>query len=508
MQDISLFTMQVFTHYVRITNITPRMQMLLIAFKRRYVQYGLVRERRAWVNRPLKDFFGKTTDGAEWRFHINQLPEFQRFLNDNYIKPHLYKVVKCQLHRSLPLKATMKEGLSLYDYQVPIVDYATKQDRSLKLVEIQTGKGKGRVSIWSACQLGLRTLVLVKPKYELKWCKELIELTTAKTKDIMTVSGAGQIRGVVDLADNDQLNVDFIVLSTRTLQMFIKAYYEDRRKCIREYGFAPEELFERLGIGTIIHDELHEEFHANFMSMLHINVANYIGLTATLLTKNTFLMNIYKEVLPLQSRYNGLEYDKYIHAFAVGYEFELPQYIRTSQPGSTMYSHDAFERSIMRHKGTLKSYLKMIEFWVQKGYFERMLKGQKCAIFATSIDMCTEITKYFQEHYPQFKVARFVEEDPYEDLLTADIVVTTVLSGGTGFDIPGLITVIQTINILSYSSNVQTMGRLRKIDGTEVQFYYLYCINFDKHIEYHKERKEVIRPRVDTFKEVMYHKRV
>jgi ERCC4-related helicase len=112
------------------------------------------------------------------------------------------------------------------------------------------------------------------------------------------------------------------------------------------------------------------------------------------------------------------------------------------------------------------------------------------------------MTKYLKKKYPQLDVRRYCEDDPYEDVIEPDIRVTTILSAGTALDIPQLITVIMTNSVNSPVANLQTLGRLRELKDREVCFYYLFCEEIKKHVEYHHARKDLFYDRVENIKEL------
>jgi superfamily II DNA or RNA helicase len=85
-----------------------------------------------------------------------------------------------------------------------------------------------------------------------------------------------------------------------------------------------------------------------------------------------------------------------------------------------------------------------------------------------------------------------VEEDPYENLMQADVSVSTLLSAGTGVDIPMLTTVILTTSISSSQSNIQGFGRLRNIPNKKLRFVYFVCSDFPKQLEYHEKKKDML----------------
>jgi hypothetical protein len=94
------------------------------------------------------------------------------------------------------------------------------------------------------------------------------------------------------------------------------------------------------------------------------------------------------------------------------------------------------------------------------------------------------------------KVCRYVEDDPYSNIGESDIIVSTILSLGTAIDIKGLITVINTVSIKSRQANIQVLGRLREKKGKQMQYWYLYSNSIVKHIEYHRYRLDILKPRI------------
>jgi superfamily II DNA or RNA helicase len=507
MEMQKLFDMHVATHYFRLTKVTPRMHQLVTEFYNRYTIHALIMEKRRMVMRPTKKAFAsRTRDNRIFRFHINQLPAFNLFLATNYIRTSLYNVIHIPLHQAVKVDLPLRPGKKLYPYQEPIVDYLIVDNQKPKMALVQTGKGKTLMSLAAASRIGLRVLISIKAAYIPKWCSDVIENFDIKPKDIMTVQGSDQLKGIMDLAENNLLTAKVIIIATRTHQNFIDQYEQDRY-AIRDFGwdFTPDEILSKLGIGTLLIDEVHQEFHGHYRGMMYSNVQHSINLSATLISNNAFTQEMYDTIFPKDDRYAGLEYDRYIKAFPYSYSIRDMEKVRTSEFGSTMYSHNAFEKSIIRQHKLLQAYLKMVDYIVTLGFLERYERGDKVAVFASSVAMCDELKAFFQRSYPRLKVNRYVEEDPYENCITGDIIVTTVLSGGTAIDIPGLTTVVQTNSILSYQSNVQTMGRLRKLSYKDVRFYWIYCTDIPKQVDYHDSRIALIKDLVVLIKPMSYH---
>ncbi len=104
------------------------------------------------------------------------------------------------------------------------------------------------------------------------------------------------------------------------------------------------------------------------------------------------------------------------------------------------------------------------------------------------------------------KTGRYVEDDPYDNVMNADISVSTIGSAGTGLDIPDLTTVILTVAINSSPSNIQGVGRLRQLKDKKTKFIYLTCSDIPKHREYHERKKVLLKEKVLTFNELSYPK--
>jgi len=513
-----LFVLSIYTHFVRITQTTPRVKEVLKRFARRYDQCRWVKEKSRWVKQHLKTFAYENPDNSEYRFHINQLKDLRAFLNNEHIGNHLYQTIVVPPHIPDAIDVDMHPSRVLRDYQIPIVDYSVSdwavsfQTTELsnpsirsKFIGLQTGKGKSTIACAAIARLKVRSLVLVKPTYMEKWANDLQVNLNISPTDIVSVSGMKEVAKLISLAKEGKLTYKVIIMSSRTHQLFYKAYQKEPYGPItRMYGCAPDEFYPALKIGLILMDEFHQEVHANYMGLLYTHVPRIIATTATLNSYDSFMNGIYTMLFPMESRYKELEPDRYIDCYAISYQFKKPEKIRTTEWGSTFYSHSVFEKCIMRHQPTFENYKKLIHHIVQLGYIDRYLAGDKLAIYATSILMCQHLTYYFSKCYPHLIVKRYCEDDDYANVIDADIRVTTLGSAGAAIDIPGLRVVINTINIDSLQSNLQVLGRLRPIPDRDVRYYYIWASNIPKHAEYHQRRKKNIIGKLSFIKDLMY----
>lgn len=510
-----LFTLYIYSHYVKVVNPTPRIINLLLFFNRKYEQKQWNKERNKWVVKSVKTYAYHSPCVSQFRYHINQLPPLLELLESNYVTKDLYTVKKVDLYEPEPISVSLRPKWQLYDYQIPIVDYlsrpydANSSDRKIacrsRLVGIATGMGKSIMSLAASARIGYRTMIRIKPAFIEKWCSDIVQYLDIDKNDIMVVQGGDHLKGLIHLAKENKLDSKYIILSTRTYQNYIKMYEMDPSyHGDSGYGCLPEDLFSTLKVGTVIDDEVHLEFHAYVKGCLYTHLPLNIALSATLINQNPFLEDMYNMAFPKETRYDDLELDRYIKVYALSYFFKDVRPIRTTEYGSNNYSHAAFEKSIIRRKNILDSYLELIRFTLETGYIREYMPNDKVRIYASTIDMCSIIYEYLKSRYPQYTVGRYVEDDEYQAIIEPDITVTTIGSGGTAIDIPNLRTVILTVNISSHISNVQTMGRLRKLKDRDTKFYFLYCSQIPKHKEYYQQKIKLLRNRVDTIKDFHY----
>jgi hypothetical protein len=261
------------------------------------------------------------------------------------------------------------------------------------------------------------------------------------------------------------------------------------------YDCTPPEFCQVIRAGTRIIDEVHEEFFSMFKIDLYTHIPRSISLSATLEDDDPFTESMYKIAYPMDERCKIVVRAKYIRSFAVRYFMDCADEFATSERGSTMYSHIAFEKNFYtkRYGHLLPHYLNFINERFEERFLTRYEEGQKCLIYAASIQMCTSITEFLKTKHPDLDVRRYVEKDSYDNLMDATVCVSTLGSAGTGHDIKGLITVLMTTSLRARKKNIQGPGRLREKEGVEMEFEYFTCMQVPKQVEYHIS-KELLLP--------------
>lgn len=339
-----------------------------------------------------------------------------------------------------------------------------------------------------------RCALILPAKYIQRWVDDLTgdgQVVDLTEDDLWVVKGAADFGRLISKAKNGQLHAKMIIFSSTTFQLYLKAFREDHNTALKEYGCEPIKLMKLLKVGVLGRDEVHELFHFNFLVDLSINVPKTISLSATVDFDNKMTNKMCALMFPKSEQINNGEWDKYIKAVGLYWKLEKPKLIRYTLNGA--YNHGQFEASIIKNKRVLENYLDMIQDMVESVY-SRFDNGEKVIVFAYTVQMCTLISKRLEEVYQDDKeisVNRYVGEDEYGDLMEGDIIVSTLKSAGTAVDIKSLRAVIMTTAIYSTQSNVQALGRLRKLRNkphVSPEFYYLICKDIDKHIDYHKAK--------------------
>lgn len=495
-QPSKYFEIDKFSHHFVVKNMSPSGQAIVEKFARNYIQYGMVKVGRFFKRGPVKVFAAKIARKNQIRFHVGQWKAFQHYLGDTGVPEHGWTVQEYGYVEAAKLDCAITQEKTPRDYQVLINEYNTSPEPSQrKFVGIPPGKGKTFVASWFASQLDKRIVAFLKPKYLKKWPSDLEELLGMKaSRDVIVVQGSAMLMEVIRAAKEGTLEAKAVLVSNRTFQNYIDLY-EQKGDAILQLGYdcLPEEFCQVIQAGLRIIDEVHEDFHCNFKIDLYTHIEWAISLSATLIADDPFIRKMQEVAYPPEERCKVLVEDKYVKSYAMRYRIKHGDQLRTTEMGSANYSHMAFEKNFFgnRFGWLLQHYLQLIDDRFAERFLTRYEPGQKCLIYAASIQMCTMIKDYLKKKYPDLDVRRYVEDDPYDNLMSATVCVSTIGSAGTGHDIKGLITVILTNAINASAANIQGFGRLRKIEGVDVEFEYFTCEDIAKHMEYHL-RKELL----------------
>ncbi len=501
----------IYSHHFCLTRFGPRGRDIGLTFAKRYIAWDWKVTGGQYTKIPSKVYASANDIKTELRFHINALPAFLQMLHDFSLAESLFEWCTAEAFEPLACQFVLKPGWTAREFQVPSIDYLvspvpveTPPVSPGRLLEFQTGKGKTISSLIAVMRIGQRAVGVIKPKYIDKWASDLKEIYVDFEDRHVVVTGTKELRRLLEKQAANELDEAFILISGPTVRSWISDYESSTPERMAEKGYLcmPQDLFPFLRAGVRLIDEGHEDFHFFFKLDTYSHVPRSITLTATLVTNDPFVKKMYELQYPEKRRMARLELDRYVDTVNVLYYLKAPEKVRTTEWGSVTYSHTAFEKSIIRHVPSLRNYFALIKNVVDVGFIQGYEAGEKCIVYAATVDMCTKLTEFLKQAYPHLDVRRYVEEDPYENAIDADIRVTTILSGGTGLDIKGLAVAIMTTAIESVQANIQAMGRLRERIGKRTVFYFLTAENQPKQMKYAVAKRRLMQERAKTYREL------
>lgn len=358
-----------------------------------------------------------------------------------------------------------------------------------------------KMALQAIARLSQRVVAILKPMYMGKWVGDIKENFSGfpgaiyEKKDICTVSGNKQLSDLIAAAKGDYLEAKFIIISNRTLQIFIEEY-EAGLDVTERYGCKPDELFEILKAGVKLGDEVHEYFHFNFKMDLYTHNVLSIELSATLEPGGHFLKDMYKLMFPPECRIS-MAFHKYVEAISLNYRLADPKKVRCKMRG--MYNHGQFEKSITHHKRMKRDYFEFVKELIDWTFIEGYGDGDRLLVFFYLVDTCKDFAELVKEVYPELKTTVYVGGSKEEELSKNDIIISTLKSCGTARDIPDLTRVINTIATDTPQGNLQYMGRLRELKNRPnvvPRYYYLTAENNDKHVKYHNNKRKLFDGKV------------
>lgn len=450
-----------------------------------------------------------TKNGREFRFHIHCLDLFKAAVSND---PVLCNQVTYEIeprYEPLAVDLNVLPKYSPKDQdQINSINYLNSPGDS-KVLCLRTGGGKTYCSLQSAADYKQRVVVSIESRFFNLWREALLpgpkQVLDLKEEEVLFVQGSKELCEVMTNSLEGRIDhVKVIVLAARTLANYFETYEKYGEDCLLYYPVKPIDLYQCLQGGTRIKDELHLSYYANFVEELYLHGPRSFSLSATL-KNGTFRDNMMDLMFPPNIRPPETTLVKYIDVQALMYSLVEPTKVKFTNPGSTDYNHNAYENWILKDKNRTERYVQIVLDWVKVRYLNSNYeKGQKAAIFATSVKMATVFTFALKKAYGnKVSTARYAASagDVYSMAAEADILVTTVQSFGTGFDLEGLICCLMTTSINSSDTNIQVLGRLRELKlwmHLTPIFDYLVCVDIQKHISYHEEKQRQFASRVKS----------
>lgn len=351
----------------------------------------------------------------------------------------------------------------------------------VRAVTLDPGLGKTVVSFRYTSLTGKR--VLIHSSINMKdWIERIHQWVKIPKEKTVFISGSKALDDLI--AHIDEIDPVFILMPTQTLRPYMQL-------TTRELGNRPpiEDLCQHLGVHARIIDEYHKHLETHIKLDMRMNTPVTIPLTATLESSSDTVNAILDQHLPEKIRFSG-EIPNHVVIYDVGFTLGLDiKEFHYKRMG--MYSHSKLEEWLLAggkhfHEKILERvYLPLI----RQHYVVPRQKGQKAVILVMNVDYGEYIAQKVRMMFKLLKVTTFFkgEGDDFPDA-DSDIIVTTLKSGGTGTDIPGLITVLNTVAVKSSPENKQNIGRLRTIKGIHPRYIFTTWKDVKPQVEYRPER--------------------
>ena len=492
-----------YTHFFKVSHVHPSAYYALRRAFQELLQVQFVKI-RGKVQKQNKNIFAAKSDEGEYRFHINYLPRFKEMLRDGLINDDEINYFKHEYPEPAEIDVKVDEKFQMRDYQEEALSYILDEGHS-KLIAFSTGLGKTMVASKAGELLGYRTIIIVLGRYKEKWCDDVLELYGPDT-NFIPIKGLAQLLSIIEQAKEGNPVPDVIIVTTTTMQLYIKEWEKHQGKEI-EGMVPPEEMYEILKIGYRIIDEAHQHFHMVFKNDLYSNLYKAVYLTATLESNNKFIQAMYNLIWPRVMRGQAVKPAPYDKTTALLYQHLNPDRVRwKSNQG---YSHVMYEQSIWKHIPSRVEYLDMIGDVVEQKFLPLYEPGKKMLIFCSLVDTCKEVADYLNQRFKdkKWQISKFTAEDNKEIIDTNDITVSTLGKAGTALDISGLIVCFNTVALAEPKANLQAKGRLRDLSkkpGFEhivPEYIYTVATDIPRHVQYHQEKKMLFAGRTTRITE-------
>ena len=324
----------------------------------------------------------------------------------------------------------------------------------------KTGVGKTFTSCVGAVLYKKKTLIICHRAELLKqWRSTLIEKIGMADSDIHTLT-------TEDFLAAEELELDLgdvYLLSHQTFRFALKAvggYFERIAKAI-----------ENLGIGLKIIDEAHLEFHNIILIDMSMNIKRNLYLTATdgrsSKDENAIFGHVFTKAIKFTK--NAKHKRKWIEYCCIHVNTHVPFNVSKYQlengrgMNATKYGKAVIKRDKRHvHFNAINELLRMI--------FTRD-EHAKVLIFMPLIELCEDLRFFINTHLNKDQsfdydlrigtINSHNSKAENEHTGRCDVIISTILSCGTGKDIPGLTDIICCSPFKSKITTEQVFGRLR-----------------------------------------------
>ena len=365
------------------------------------------------------------------------------------------------------------------------------------------------MACYSAIKVGLRTLIIVPTSgIKVQWGETLTDMFKVDPSKVKLINNP-----------KDFINVkaDFVIVSQASLAVLNKTY--DLEKIMKANKF---------GIKVI--DEVQMWFHNIIKVDANSNIANNWYLTGTFGRSGEEENNLYQEMFgnlaifrekdknpTIFNRKPGNVYGMkpHMHVKMMWTKYVLSKEEIKKVSSTMRYSEragkwmrygisiPAYTELVIPSDGRMTRFLKNVLTVVKMANEE--VKYGKMLILSATIASCEVILEYVSKMYPDKKIGTINSRNSKaeNDRVKAecDILISTVKSAGTGFDVKDLSKLVVCEQFKSWILADQVSGRLRRRpDGKDTYMWDIVDAQVPQLRAWANERADVLRRKSKSFK--------
>jgi hypothetical protein len=378
-------------------------------------------------------------------------------------------------------------GKKLYDYQEYYVNYVLEEGTH-KLLPIQTGKGKGTIMIASLARLGCRVMVETKKGFLGKLKREMVEVTNLNDKDILIIESKDKLLSLIKKSKEGEVMPPVLMCGIHTIYGFVKEWQSGVYGYGMDSEYNPINLYQVLGVGARARDEVHMVFDMIFKTDLVTNIPKTIYMSATFdadASMNRIRARMQRQLIPLEARPANLKPDAYTTFVKSPFQLKgSEKAIYKAEHSPYGYSHNKYEGILLKDNRLRDRFFNYLSGLFKTYYIDiKPTSGKKekkrCLFLFSRKDTCQLFMKYLKRQYPKLDIRKYTGDDPEDNLIESTVLVATWQSAGTAQNMPGLITLINTVLLRSKEATIQIPGRLRdpKKIGLTMEPHYVVVYN-------------------------------
>lgn len=480
----------VYSHamHVRVCTVTQRKAMSDYAQQHIHRVKNWNRYKKRFDEEVGKIYMGANPHRTVFYLLATDLPSLLNYLEFSGISKQSVNIVRHLPGQGVPIQASMKEGYLPRKHQTAAVEFLSDVEAYIRCLQCRPGWGKTFAALWAVTQIRKQRCAFIMKSQHIKtWVKALDSYMGVKPSDIYVIKGSKALYNLMLMAEMEEPLPAFILFSNDTIRNMINEY-EMGESVLESH---PHEMMEKLGVGTLVYDECHERIHSIFRICSHLHVAQAIFLSATLSSKDAMVKRQYDRLFPKEQMYKT-EKNTHIEVYPYFHATQDPKKIKWK--GHMGYSHDLYEKSLVKDKEMLSRYLTMVTELIETTYVREYEPGKKMLVFCYRTDFVEMVADHLKKVMPDRTVQAYTSKTDEELLYCNDVVVSTPGSASTGVDIPGLSHAYLLVACGSSIMYEQGSGRLRPMDkeqypDTHPKFYYLVNTDIRPHLNYHEEHQ-------------------